>query len=179
MSASSKPVVVVPYDPLWPEQFEEAERELEGAIGANLLAIHHIGSTSIPGIYAKPTIDMLGVVADLAALDAAADGLVALGYEARGEFGIPGRRYFPRNNAADERTHQLHAFRAGSQHIGRHLAFRDFLRAHPDVAQEYSELKRRLATAHMHDREAYMDGKDPFIEETEARSLVWAALPHR
>jgi GrpB-like predicted nucleotidyltransferase (UPF0157 family) len=99
----------------------------------------------------------------------------SLGYVAKGEFGIPGRRYFYRNNGAGIRTHQIHAFEVESPGVARHLAFRDFLIAHPQVASAYSELKRRLAEAHPADIEAYMDGKDAFIKDVEAKALVWAA----
>ena len=109
------------------------------------MAIHHIGSTAIPGIYAKPVIDMLAVVSDIAAVDSYAAAMEALGYEAMGEFGIPGRRYFRRDDANGVRTHQVHAFASGSRDVERHLAFRDFMRAHPDLAREYGELKRALA----------------------------------
>jgi len=143
------------------------------ALGKSLLAIHHIGSTSIPGIHAKPIIDMLAVASDLPEVDQRAQRMQAIGYEAMGEFGIPGRRYFRRDNAAGVRTEQVHAFAVDSPHIRRHLAFRDFLRSHADLAQEYSQLKQRLAVAHPLDMEAYMDGKDAFIRETEARALEW------
>jgi GrpB-like predicted nucleotidyltransferase (UPF0157 family) len=144
-------------------------------VGRQPLEIQHIGSTAIPGIYAKPVIDMLAVVVDIAAMDGRNAQMRSLGYEPKGEFGIPGRRYFYRNNPAGIRTHQIHAFAKGSPHIARHLAFRDFLRAHPKIALEYSELKRRLADAHPNDIEAYMDGKDAFIKETEAKALAWLA----
>ena len=168
-------VTVVPYGPRWPQAFAAASAEVAGALGANLLDIHHIGSTSIPGMHAKPVIDMLAVVADMAAVDVRDAQMRALGYEPMGEFGIAGRRYFRRNNNAGERTHQLHAFEKGSPHVRRHLAFRDFMRAHPEPAAHYTTLKRRLADAHPTDIEAYMDGKDGFIKEMEARALAWAA----
>jgi GrpB-like predicted nucleotidyltransferase (UPF0157 family) len=98
----------------------------------------------------------------------------SLGYDAMCEFGIPGRRYFRRNDpASGRRTHQVHAFADGSPHVARHLAFRDFLRAHGDVAADYAALKHRLADAHPHDMEAYMDGKDAFIRNVESRALAW------
>ncbi len=168
-------VIVVPHDPKWGAAFALSQRELAPALGANLQHLHHIGSTSIPGIYAKPIIDMLAEVSDIHAVDSCNPSLLELGYIARGEFGIPGRRYFYRNDAAGVRTHQTHAFASGSNDVARHLAFRDFLIAHPALAQEYSELKRQLAAAHPEDIEAYMDGKDPFIKDVEARALRWAA----
>ena len=145
------------------------------ALGESLLTIHHIGSTSIPNIHAKPIIDMLAVARELAQIDHCAKNMRTIGYEVMGEFGIAGRRYFRRDDAAGVRTEQVHAFAAGSSHVQRHLAFRDFLRAHADVAQEYSQLKQRLAAAHPLDLEAYMDGKDAFIRDIEAKALEWAS----
>ena len=169
-------VTVVPYDPLWPQAFAVAAGEIAAAMGANVRAVHHIGSTSIPGIpAAKPVIDMLVVVADLDDLDRRAAEMRRLGYEVMGEFGIDGRRYFRREDPAGRRTHQVHAFREGSPHVRRHLAFRDFLRAHPPLAERYGELKTALAAAHPHDMDAYIDGKDGFVREVEARALEWLA----
>ena len=169
-------VAVVPYDPLWPREFVTASTEMASAMGPNLIDIHHIGSTSIPEIHAKPVIDMLAVVADLDAVDERTPEIERLGYEAMGEFGIEGRRYFRRDDASGQRTHQVHAFREGSAHVQRHLAFRDFMRAHPKVADQYGELKRTLAEAHPNDMDAYMDGKDSFIKEVEARAVRWVAV---
>jgi GrpB-like predicted nucleotidyltransferase (UPF0157 family) len=118
---------------------------------------------------------MLAVVSDIAAVDRCAAGMGSLGYEAMGEFGIPGRRYFRRDDAAGVRTDQVHTFQQGSPDVSRHLAFRDYMRAHPAPADQYAALKRRLADAHPHDIHAYMDGKDAFIKEMEARALAWVA----
>ncbi|MEB3233517.1 MAG: GrpB family protein, partial [Leptolyngbyaceae bacterium] len=96
-----------------------------------------------------------------------------LGYEAMGEYGIPGRRYFRKHNSEGNRTHHLHIFQAESAEIHRHLAFRDYMIAHPDAAQAYSQLKQRLAAAHPTDIEAYMDGKDDFIKTMEQKALHW------
>lgn len=170
-------IAVVPYDPMWQQKFERAAVEIAAALGPGLLAIHHIGSTSIPDIPAKPVIDILAVVADLHAVDERTPGIEALGYEVMGAFGIEGRRYFRRDDSTGQRTHQIHAFVEGSPHVRRHLAFRDFMRAHPDFANQYGDLKRRLAETHPHDMDAYMDGKDGFIKEMEARALEWSASP--
>lgn len=172
-------IIVAAYDPLWPPEFERAASETVAALGTTLISIHHIGSTSIPGMHAKPVIDMLAVVADLNGLDERSAELEKLGYEVMGEFGIPGRRYFRRDDPTGRRTHQIHAFAEGSPHIRRHLAFRDFMRVHPKYANQYSELKQRLAGAYPNDMEAYMDGKDAFIKQMEERALQWqeAASP--
>jgi GrpB-like predicted nucleotidyltransferase (UPF0157 family) len=168
-------VFVVPYDPKWPEEFARESPAVAVALGDLLLAIHHIGSTAIPGIHAKPIIDMLAVVRAIEAVDRRNVELQALGYEAMGEFGIPGRRYFRKNDAAGNRTHQIHTFQAGSPQIERHLAFRDFLRAHGEFADQYVALKRRLADLHPTDVEAYASGKDEFIKEMLARAAIWRA----
>jgi len=170
-----RPVTVVPYDPQWPAAFERGAREVKAALGESLLAIHHIGSTSIPGIHAKPIIDMLAVASDLSPVDEYKKHMREIGYEAMGEFGIDGRRYFRRDNVAGVRTEQVHAFEAESPHVRRHLAFRDFLQAHAGLALEYSQLKQRLAAAHPFDIEAYMDGKEAFIRQTEAMALEWVS----
>ena len=96
-----------------------------------------------------------------------------LGYEAMGEYGIPGRRYFRRNNSAGTRTHHVHGFEIGTPHILRHLAFRDYLLAHPSIARDYGELKKRLAAAHPSDEVAYADGKDAFVKDHQRRALSW------
>ena len=108
------------------------------ALRSTVVAVHHIGSTAIPAIYAKPIIDLLVEVADIDDVDAHNPAMVALGYEALGEYGIPGRRYFRKGDEAGVRTHQVHTFEAGSPEVERHLAFRDFMLEHPVWARQYS-----------------------------------------
>lgn len=133
----------VSYDPAWPAAYMDEAARLVAALGPALVALHHIGSTTVPGLRAKPIIDLLAEGTSLAAVDRAAPQIVALGYEAMGAFGIQGRRYFRKTDAAG-RTHHLHAFEAGSPHVHRHLAFRDYLRAHPQEAAAYAALKIQL-----------------------------------
>ncbi|HEY9881698.1 MAG TPA: GrpB family protein [Leptolyngbyaceae cyanobacterium] len=168
-------VDVVPSNKDWRGLFEQESAQIRAALGKNLVAIHHIGSTSIPGIYAKPIIDILVEVQDLARVDAQTETLVVLGYEAMGEYGIPGRRYFRKHSSAGVRTHHVHTFAVGSPQVQRHLAFRDYLTAHPEDAQRYSTLKQQLAQAHPNDIEAYMDGKDGFIQEMDRKAAAWLA----
>jgi len=166
-------VVVVPYDPAWQEEFLRESARVARALGDLRLAIHHIGSTAIPGIHAKPIIDMLAVVGRIDGVDERSERVQALGYVGMGEYGIPGRRYFRKDDAAGNRTHQIHAFQLGSPQVDRHLAFRDFMRAHRQYAAEYASLKRRLAEKHPNDIEAYMDGKDEFIKQIDIRAAAW------
>ena len=165
-------IEIVGYSIAWPIEFEREASSIRAAIGDVVVEIHHIGSTAIPGCDAKPIIDMLAVVTSLEDLDVATPSLEALGYEALGEFGIPGRRYFRKGSAFEERTHQIHAFAEDSPEIERHLAFRDHLRSHPEAVAQYVELKRRLASAHPDDVEAYTEGKNEFIRGIEARALT-------
>ena len=169
-------IYMVPHDPNWRREFENEAKRITDALGDTVVTVHHMGSTAIPNIYAKPVIDILLVVHNHADLDAKQSAMEALGYEAFGEFGIPTRRYFRRDNALGDRTHQVHAFEAGSPQITRHLAFRDYMIAHSDTAREYSGLKRELAAQHPDDIDAYMDGKHEFIQEidrlTAARSFA-------
>ena len=170
-----KKIEVVPPDPRWREAFEIEARHIARALGENVVAVHHIGSTAIPNIYAKPVIDLLVEVSDIARVNEQSLAMELLGYEVMGEFGITGRRYFRKDNQKGTRTHQIHAFEAGSAEARRHLAFRDYLIAHPEDAQNYSELKRKLAAAHPQNMDWYMDGKDVFIKEMDRRAVLWRA----
>jgi len=163
-------VEIVPHDPQWRDAFEAEARHVAAALGENAAAIHHIGSTAIPNIYAKPVIDMLVEVGDITELDGQSSAMESLGYEVMGEFGIPGRRYFRKETPEGTRTHQIHAFEAGSAEAERHLAFRDYMIAHPGDALMYSELKRKLAEEHPQSIDGYMDGKDAFIKEIDRRA---------
>ena len=172
-------VVVVPHDPRWPAAFEAEADRLRAALGGLVVAIDHMGSTAIAGIHAKPIIDMLLSTPDAASLDGLIPVMVRLGYQSMGEFGIPGRRYFRKESPEGRRTHHAHAFAQGSPSIERHLAFRDYMNAHPAAAQRYGLLKQALAASHPDDIEAYMDGKDAFVKAQEARALAWAARVRR
>ena len=151
---------------------------LREAIKINGLSWHHIGSTSIPGIRCKPVLDLLCGVPSSMTLDVLEpyhDTLREMGYEVMGEFGIPRRRYFRRLSDSGERLVHIHAFLDDDPHFHRHLAFRDYLRAHPEQAHTYSQLKADLVRRHHGDAEAYIEGKHDFIVETEARALTWVA----
>jgi GrpB-like predicted nucleotidyltransferase (UPF0157 family) len=166
-------VEVVPHNPQWRDAFAAEAKHVAAALGENVVAIHHIGSTAIPNIYAKPVIDLLVEVRDITEVDGQRAAMESLGYEVLGEYGIPGRRYFRKDNQAGVRTHHIHAFAAGSAEVVRHLAFRDYMIAHPGEAQRYSELKRKLAAEHPQSMDGYMDGKDDFIKAIDRRAAQW------
>jgi GrpB-like predicted nucleotidyltransferase (UPF0157 family) len=171
----SHPLVIEPYRESWKGDFEYEAVHVRAAFGPALIALHHIGSTAIPSIPAKPVIDMLAEFESLEAADARAEEMRQLGYEVMGEFGIPERRYYRKNNSAGARTHQVHGFVAGSPDVRRHLAFRDYLRAHPGTAIEYGVLKLRLWSMFGGDLDAYIKGKADFVQEVERRALEWMA----
>lgn len=166
-------VKVVPHDPAWAEAFRKEAATLRSVFGDEAVAIRHIGSTSVPGLAAKPTVDVLVEVRRIWAVDALNDAMVASGHQARGEYGIPGRRYFTRNSGA-ARTHNVHVFETDSPEARRHLAFRDYLRQHPETARAYGDLKKELARRHPTDIESYMDGKDAFVKSVEKEAISWS-----
>ncbi|MEB3281677.1 MAG: GrpB family protein [Lyngbya sp.] len=168
-----KKVEVVPPNPNWEIDFQKESQQIANIFGENAIAIHHIGSTSIPGIYAKPVIDLLVEVKEITKVDEKNAEMESFGYTIMGEFGIVGRRYFRKDNSVGIRTHHVHVFEVGSTEVKRHLAFRDYLIAHPEDAQKYSVLKQELAAKYPHDIEAYMDGKDSFIKEMEKKAVEW------
>ncbi|GEM_PF-313619 len=156
---------LVTYDPAWPVAFEREAQAIRGAMGACLLELHHIGSTAIPGMIAKPVIDILGIAAGLEAVEEYRAAMEAVGYAWRGEWGIPGRRYLKRLcNAPGHSAVQLHIYAAGSAKAAEHLLFRDHLRSHPDEASRYRLLKKKWAKEAEGDRAKYTGLKTPYIE---------------
>ena len=151
-------------------------RRIEAVLGRLAVRLEHVGSTAVPGLAAKPILDLQLSVAALEPLDAYAGPLASLGYVFVPDPGMPDYRFFGKPPERP-RTHHLHVCEAGSDHERRHLAVRDFLRAHPDEAASYAELKRAVAARHPQDRLGYMAGKDPYMRELEARALRWVAAP--
>lgn len=172
----SRRVEVVPYKPNWRVAFENESKQVAVALGDNVVAVHHIGSTSIPTIHAKPIIDMLVEVREIVKIDERNSAMQALGYEVMGELGIPGRRFFRKDNEAGIRTHHVHAFEVNSAQVKRHLTFRNYMRVHAEDAKKYSELKQELAKKYPNDIEGYMDGKDEFIKEMDNKAAEWQIL---
>ncbi|WP_211750164.1 GrpB family protein [Paenibacillus sp. Marseille-Q4541] len=165
-------VVVTNYNDTWNEMFKEESQYIKDILGSELIAIHHIGSTSVPGLKAKPIIDIMPVVKNIEEIDSFNEQMTDLGYECMGEFGIKGRRYFRKGK--EHRTHQVHVFQVDNEKdIHRHLAVRDYLRTHPGEAKQYGELKENLARQFPNDIVAYMDGKDAFVQELERKALDW------
>jgi NAD-dependent deacetylase len=165
---SGGPASLAEPDPGWAGDADEEAARVREALGAR--AVEHIGSTSVPGLAAKPVLDLLAGLDSLDVEPARIRAMEALGYEALGEYGLPRRLFFRKGR--DARTHHVHAVEFGGPHWRRHLAVRDYLRAHPDEAAAYEAEKRRIA-AHAADRDEYTTRKAPYVEALEARALAW------
>jgi GrpB-like predicted nucleotidyltransferase (UPF0157 family) len=155
-------VRLLPHDEHWHQSYAEEKALLQNAIGEFILDIQHIGSTSLCGIAAKPILDIAIAIKDKSAGEKCIKPLEDLGYEYRGENGIVGRFYFVRG---EPRTHHLHMLLGDGEPWKNHLLFRDYLRGNLDVAKEYDELKRNLAREYPNNRDAYLDGKNEFVEK--------------
>jgi len=156
-------VKILPHNEQWHELFAEERARLEDAIGEFVVAIEHIGSTSVCGIAAKPILDIAVAINDQASGERCVAPLENIGYIYRGENGIAGRFYFVKG--APARTHHLHMLLADSDELRNHLAFRDYLRQNRETAAEYDRLKKDLASRYRNDRDAYLDGKAEFVEK--------------
>jgi GrpB-like predicted nucleotidyltransferase (UPF0157 family) len=172
--ADATRVWLAPHYPAWKEMAAAEGARLGSVLGENLIAAHHIGSTAIPGIAAKPVVDLMPVVRSLEGLEARRADIEALGYLWRGAFGIEGRRYciLERNG---KRVFHVHFYAEGNANIARQLAFRDFLLAHPDEAQAYETTKRKAAAAHPDNSMAYNDHKSGWIRACLERANAWSA----
>lgn len=164
-------VEVCSYSKKWSYMFTEEVEKLKLIFGNEIVEIHHIGSTSVPGLSAKPIIDIMPIVSNINQIDKYNQEMQAIGYEPKGENGIPGRRYFQKGG--DNRSHHVHIYQIGSYEIIRHLAFRDYLQTHPNEKKSYGELKEKLAKQFPYDIESYIRGKEHLVREIEVKALNW------
>ncbi|WP_339811928.1 GrpB family protein [Paenibacillus sp. FSL R7-0189] len=165
-------VTVTEYNEQWGLMFNQEAQKIKDIFADALVDIHHIGSTSVSGLKAKPIIDIMPVVRNIEAVDEFNRQMTALGYECMGEFGISGRRYF--RKGGNSRTHHVHVFQMDNKiDIGRHLAVRDYLRSHPEAVKQYGDLKDTLAKQFPEDIGAYIDGKEEFVVNLEKTAYEW------
>ncbi|MBO4325536.1 MAG: GrpB family protein [Lachnospiraceae bacterium] len=160
----AKHVVVEPYNEAWKQDFMDIKAELEPALGELALRIEHVGSTSVPGLSAKPIIDIDVVMEDYSKLQAVVDALAAIGYTHEGDQGIPGREAFKYDGKEHLRKHHLYVCPEDSAELRRHITFRDYLRSHPETVREYSRVKEEGAKLYPYDIDRYIEHKSPFIE---------------
>lgn len=165
MTENKRKIELMPYTPMWKQFFLQECQALEKVLRNNSINIHHIGSTAIPSIVAKPTLDVLGIVHTLDGIEAFRDEFEKVGLTWKGENGIPGRLYFVRM-AKDGITHlsHVHLFERGNPLIDDHLDFKDYLNAEEEIAKEYETLKIKLKEEHGDSPELYTKAKSEFIE---------------
>ncbi|MBP2099917.1 GrpB family protein [Enterococcus rivorum] len=169
---SIRKIEVIDYDVNWPKDYLKEEKRLKLFLKKELIQSFHIGSTSVPGLKAKPIIDILLVVQDLSELDAYSDEFEKLGYEVLGECGIENRRFFQKGG--EKRTHHIHAFQYDNiNEIERHILYRNYLRTHPEDCARYASIKNLMAEKYPHDIEKYCAGKNELVKEIERLSLKW------
>ena len=171
---STPTINLVAYDTTWPREFEAEAHRIERACAGLSIRLEHIGSTSIPGLSAKPVIDILAGRPGNVPGARYVDAFRQIGYEHKGAYGIPGRNYFRRGVP---RTHHVHLVSWSSDLWRDHLLFRDYLRRHPDIAREYETIKRELAALYLHDRERYTDAKGPFVRSIVRRAREEGLVP--
>lgn len=164
-------IIVEDYNPAWPEMYRQEAMWMKSILKENCVEIHHIGSTAVPGLAAKPIIDIMAAVRELSDVDKKCSLFEEAGYEYLGEFGIRGRRYL--RKGGDERTHQVHIFSENdTENLIRHLAFRDYMRSHAEEREQYAALKKELAQKYPYDIDDYCDGKDAFVKKIEKQALA-------
>lgn len=166
-----KTIEVVPYDPQWPKIFEDEARLIRYALNDACLHIYHVGSTAVPGLDAKPVIDMILVARDF---DFVIKSLETLSYPFKGELNIPCRRFFSKK--VDGKDFHIHAYEQGHPEVALNLMFRDYLRSHPCIRDSYAALKRELVSQEkMHIKSnaaftGYTLGKYGFIQDVLKRA---------
>lgn len=165
-------IQVVDYDAGWPSQFESLRQRIQPAVDGIATAIEHVGSTSVPGLAAKPIIDIDVVVSAKEDVPRAIEALGTLGYRHRGDLGVEGREAF--QHPAGDLAHHLYLCYEGSLGLRNHLAVRDFLRANATFVDRYGSLKKRLARLFPDDIDAYIDGKTDMLLEILRHSTLAA-----
>ncbi|ACA55781.1 GrpB family protein [Clostridium botulinum] len=164
-------IEVVPHDPKWKIEYKKEAEKIYKIMKDEIVQIHHIGSTAIRGIYAKPIIDILVEVENINNVDNYNEEMKFLGYIPKGEYGIKGRRFFLKG--LYDRTHHVHIFEKDDSEIERHINFRDYMIEHKEEAKQYEKLKKELALKFRYDIDSYCIGKDSFIKKIDEKAKLW------
>lgn len=165
-------VIIVDYDPQWPILYEEEKRLILRVVGHKVLAIEHVGSTAVPGLGAKPIIDMMSGVRQSPDAEECIPLLRDIGYTSVTPQPDDPDHYYCLGKGPHSVGYHLHLMKFGSDSWEKHLLFRDYLRTHPSVSQQYYEIKKKLADEHRLDRAAYTEAKTSFIETVVARASI-------
>lgn len=158
-------IIVQPYDEMWKQDFINISNEIRDVLGELALRIEHVGSTSVPGLSAKPVIDIDVVIRDDSMLEEVVSRLAKIGYQHEGNLGIAGREAFGYEGKEHLKEHHLYVCPEDSPELKRHVAFRDYLRSHPDAVREYSRIKEEAASLYPYDIDQYIGHKSPVIEK--------------
>lgn len=161
----TKNVIVVSYDPRWAEEFSKLKIHLETALKGRIVSIEHVGSTSVEGLSAKPILDIDVVMRNYDDFPGIKSCLQSLGYWHEGDLGIQGREAFAYSEPSEFMTHHLYVCPQDSPELKRHLAFRNYLRTHPEERDQYGEIKRKAALLFPTDIDSYLAKKGPVVEE--------------
>ena len=160
----TKHVIVLPYDKVWEQNYIKIKDEIQNALGKLSLGIEHVGSTSVRGLSAKPIIDIDVIIRDYSLFNDAVAALNSIGYRHEGNLGIIGREAFDYDGKNHLQKHHLYVCPQDSKELKRHIAFRDYLRSHPEAVCEYSRVKEEGSALYPYDMEKYIEHKSPFIE---------------
>ncbi len=160
----TKHVAVQAYDEAWEQNFSDIKAEIQDALGELVVSIEHVGSTSVQGLSAKPIIDIDIVIKDYSLFDDVVSRLSDIGYQHEGDLGISGREAFKYDRKDHLQNHHLYVCPQDSTELKRHIAFRDFLRSHPEAVSEYSRIKEEGAVLYPYDIDKYIEYKSPFVE---------------
>lgn len=170
-----RPYQVVEYDPKWRDIYKSHINKIEPILGNEILSVHHVGSTSIPGMWAKPNIDVMVVVHDISKIKQYRTDMELAGYVARGDYSKIDEEYFTEDLPSGERVASIHVFQSGNPEIKKHLDFRDYLTTNEDARNRYIKLKKQL----VHDRKVhyrgYDDGKQKLISQLNKEAEAWAS----
>jgi GrpB-like predicted nucleotidyltransferase (UPF0157 family) len=164
-------ITIAQADPRWSEEFSKIKAMISGYIGDLIIKIEHVGSTSVPGLGAKPIIDIDVVIEDMTLLSAIIERLDHAGFDHEGNLGVEGREAFKRRFDDGLMDYHLYVCPKDGKGYREQIAFRDYLRSHPDASREYERIKQELARLYPHDINRYLNGKNNFIEEILRKTL--------
>ena len=172
LTPEQREVELVPHNPEWERLANQETQRILDCLSIPVIGVYHIGSTSVPGIKAKPILDFVMEVENIEELIKESGKLEGIGYISKGEYGIPGRQFFTKDTKG-ERSHHLHVFQSGHPDIERHLVFRDYLRANPEAARAYEKLREQLAERFPDKSNMYTEAKSDFILSMDEVARYW------